>query len=827
MGAGMASPLPSRTARDPDAAVLALGLAVLAAVIVVDVLLADEITLTPWVLVAPLFIATRGSERETSVIAAIAFVASIVLGSVNDTFGQSIHVMHVALVAAGGMLALLTARVRRGLDAERRRTSQLLDRERAERLRQEFASRASGLLESPLDARSMLAQIAGMAVPDMADLCIVDLLEPDGSLKGVVTSAADPSDAAALRDQRLRSPLDPAGEHPVAIAARTGKPQLLPEMPEDDLHRFSRNEEHLDLMLRLRYRSAIVVPLSARGRTLGVLSLLRFAGEVSYDEQDFAIARDLARRAALAMDNARLFSELRRTESQLEAILTNLSEAVTVQDGSGELVFANQAAADIMGSDTPEQLLATPVAEIGARFWQFDETGEPFSPDRFPGRLALKGERPEPVVMRQVDRATHAERWVRLAATPIVDGGDTTLSVTVTEDITDVIHAERTQRFLASASKLLASSLDVASTIDKVAWAVVPEVADWCLVHLLDERGKLREVAAANMDSAFPPDESAASRSLNVIRTGESELSDDGSALTAPLVAGGRTIGTITLLTTGEGRRLGTLEARLAEELGRRAGVAIGNAQVHEARSHIASTLQRSLLPPRLPVILGLTTAARFRAAGMSADVGGDFYDVFPAASGWMVAIGDVTGKGPVAAAIASLARYTMRTAAMYEHRPEKVLERLNEALLADPERRQICTAVCAHLLPGEGVTRMRVACAGHPAPFVLRPGESPLATGDPGALLGAFEGVRWTSAEVELREGDALVLYTDGVTDTTRGDGERFGHDRLAAVLAGCRDLAPDEVAGRVDAALLAFEEGEQRDDIALLVLRSTGVSR
>ena len=247
-----------------------------------------------------------------------------------------------------------------------------------------------------------------MAVPDMADLCIVDLLEPDGSLKGVATSATDPSDAAELRDQRLRSPLDPAGQHPVAIAARTGKPQLLPEMPEEDLRRFSRNEEHLELMLRLRYRSAIVVPLSARGRTLGVLSLLRFAGELAYDEQDFAIARDLARRAALAMDNARLFSELRRTESQLEAILTNLSEAVTVQDGSGELVFANQAAADIMGSATPEELLATPVAEIGARFRQFDEQGEPFSPDRFPGRLALRGERPEPVVMRQVDRVTHA-----------------------------------------------------------------------------------------------------------------------------------------------------------------------------------------------------------------------------------------------------------------------------------------------------------------------------------------------------------------------------------------------------------------------------------
>jgi serine phosphatase RsbU (regulator of sigma subunit) len=434
--------------------------------------------------------------------------------------------------------------------------------------------------------------------------------------------------------------------------------------------------------------------------------------------------------------------------------------------------------------------------------------------------------------------------------------------VTVTEDITDVIHAERTNRFLASASKMLGSSLDVASTIDKVAWAIVPEVADWCAVHMLDERGTLREVAAAHMDpsklelarrlqASYPPARDAPAGPWVVLRSGESQLfaevTDDDlsqmasdeeqlallralgirSALVAPLAAGGNTVGTITLVTTGEGRRLGALDVRLTEELGRRAGVAIENARVHEARSHIASTLQRSLLPPRLPVIPGLTTAARFRAAGVSGDVGGDFYDIFPAASGWMVAIGDVTGKGPVAAAITSLARYTMRTAAMYEHLPEKVLERLNDALLADPERRQICTAVCAHLSPQEGVARMRIACAGHAAPFVLRAGDPPIEAGHPGSLLGAFDGVEWASSEVELREGDTLVLYTDGVTDTTRGDGRRFGHDRLAAVLADCRDLAPDEVASRVDAALLAFEEGQQRNDIALLVLRATGISR
>jgi serine phosphatase RsbU (regulator of sigma subunit) len=299
------------------------------------------------------------------------------------------------------------------------------------------------------------------------------------------------------------------------------------------------------------------------------------------------------------------------------------------------------------------------------------------------------------------------------------------------------------------------------------------------------------------------------------------------SALVAPLVSGGEPIGTMTLVAAGPRRRLGPADVRLAEELGRRAGVAIENARVHETRSHIATTLQRSLLPPRMPAVPGLTTAARFRAAGGSAEVGGDFYDLFPAADGWMVVIGDVTGKGPEAAAITSLARYTLRTAALYEPTPERALQRLNDVLLGEPERRQLCTAVCAHLTTQGGTVRLRLACAGHPPPYVVRAGGGAEPAGHPGTLLGAFAEVDWQADAVELAPGDALVLYTDGVTDTTRGSGERFGQERLAELLSGCAGLAPEGVAQRIDAVLLDFQEGPQRDDLAVLVLRADAVSR
>src|SRR3954451_1436166 len=256
---------------------------------------------------------------------------------------------------------------------------------------------------------------------------------------------------------------------------------------------------------------------------------------------------------------------------------------------------------------------------------------------------------------------------------------------------------------------------------------------------------------AALADSLFartPPGES----SLADVELDDISPDHVASVAVVPLVfPGDEARGAIALVSARRGLRLSVADLALMEEIGRRAGVAIANARVHEARSHIATTLQRSLLPPRLPEVPGLTFAARFRAAGLSTEVGGDFYDMFPAADGWMVVIGDVTGKGPVAAAITSLARYTLRTAAMYEHAPERVLERLNGALLADGELRQLCTAICAHLAPHDVRIRFRFDCAGHPPPYSQRSGGFRPPAGRPGSLLGAFEEVAWDDEELDL----------------------------------------------------------------------------
>ena len=567
---------------------------------------------------------------------------------------------------------------------------------------------------------------------------------------------------------------------------------------------------------------------------------MRFGSKPPYTDSDAGLAGEVGRRAALALDNARLFAELRRTEGQMEAVLGNLAAAVTVQAPDGGLVYVNQAAAELMGCSSPDEALATPLAQLLSAFVILDEDGRPFDLRNLPGRDALAGREPRPVITHTIVKATGEERWMLTKATPVRDEhGEVVLAVNIIEDVTDARLVERQQRFLSAASMLVSSSLDIDVTLDKVAGAAVPELADWCYVDVPDERGVVRRAALGaaeaergaldRMRDAVSMDADDPDSPAHVLRTGRAVLIGDfddaaahawargdgeraaalratgtRSTMVVPITAGDRVLGIVTLGTSHTARRLGETDLALAEELGRRAGVAVENARLHAARSQIATTLQRSLLPPRLPVVPGLTIAARFRAAGETNVVGGDFYDLFPVGDAWMVVVGDVTGKGPGAAAITSLARYTMRTAAMYERSPGAVLARLNAALGADSERHHLCTAVCARIEPAEdGTLLVTVARGGHPPPFLVTAAGGAESVGIPGPLLGAFDTGVWEERHLVLGAGDAIVFYTDGVTDTRGEDGELFGEDRLTELLHRTAALDADEMASRIDKAL------------------------
>ncbi|MFI5978915.1 PP2C family protein-serine/threonine phosphatase [Streptomyces sp. NPDC051452] len=250
------------------------------------------------------------------------------------------------------------------------------------------------------------------------------------------------------------------------------------------------------------------------------------------------------------------------------------------------------------------------------------------------------------------------------------------------------------------------------------------------------------------------------------------------------------------------------------------------------AIASFASTLQRTLLPPALPTVPGLELACHYHTASVH-EVGGDFYDVFPLPAGrWGLFLGDVCGKGAEAATITSLARYTLRASAQHTDDPVVVLEALNSALLADVwAGSRFCTAFFATLTPdAAGGFTVMLATGGHPPAYHLSPAppEAGPATRTRveavrpkgGMLIGAFPGARFASTTLHLAPGQALLLYTDGLTEAHTSTGTMLGDEGLTAFLTarpsscGAAQLVQDTV-GLLD----ALPEGAS-DDVALLAL-------
>jgi PAS domain S-box-containing protein len=550
-----------------------------------------------------------------------------------------------------------------------------------------------------------------------------------------------------------------------------------------------------------------------------------------------------------------------RARDDLEAILGGVADSVTAQTAEGKLVYANQAAADLLGYASSEELLAAPMAELIGRYEMLDEKGEPLELARLPGRQALAGEQPEPITVRY-RRAGDAEvRWSRVKATPVRDEeGRVRMAINVIEDITEIKRAEEGQRFLAEASRTLAGSLDYASTLAAVAQSAVPGIADWCAVDVAVE-GTLDRVAVAHVDpervalaqelqSRHPPDESAGGI-YEVLRNGEPllipEVTDEmivaaarddehlrmlhdleiRSAMVVPMALRDRVLGAITFVSSETGRRFDQHDLALAQDLGLRAAAAVENARLYEIAQATARTLQASLLPPHLPDVPGIELGSAYRPAGEGYEVGGDFYDVFSVAEDqWYAVIGDVCGKGAAAAAVTALARYTIRATAVRRRAPSAILRWLNDAMLSqDDGSGRFCTIACAHLDLSGPAPLVTVACGGHPAPVVRRADGGVAEIGTAGTLLGLFDEPDLYDESTELGEDDVLVLYTDGLTEAGAPERVWAPEDLEAAVSATGPDGAQETVNALLERALGDLRL-PPRDDVAVLALRASRTS-
>ncbi|MFI1942193.1 SpoIIE family protein phosphatase [Streptomyces purpureus] len=418
--------------------------------------------------------------------------------------------------------------------------------------------------------------------------------------------------------------------------------------------------------------------------------------------------------------------------------------------------------------------------------------------------------------------------------------------------------------FLVEASDLLAGTLDRDQTLALMAQMTVPTLATWCAVYTIADQSSEPYLSyvlhededridglKALLSRIDPPDPvptpgarvwpaPADAAHQAALRVSKRELgltstplsSGIGSTLATasavggetvvlPLVARNRVIGMLTLGKPSDDHfRQEILE--LAEDLSRRAALALDNARLYSERMAISQSLQRSLLPPGLPQIPGVEVEVIYRAAGEGNEVGGDFYDLFPIRDGaYGFAIGDVCGTGPEAAAVTGLARHALRLLAREGFGGPAVLERLNAAILDEGARSRFLTLLYGEMWPQEhGSAILKVVCAGHPLPLRLRQDGTVSPAAEPQPLLGVMDDLELYEQTITLDPGDVLLCVTDGVTERREGT-RMLGDDGLIDVLTTCTGLTAGAVAARVLRAVERFAAEPASDDMAILAMR------
>jgi PAS domain S-box-containing protein len=550
--------------------------------------------------------------------------------------------------------------------------------------RQDLLVRAGEVLDSALGVDERLDRFARLLVPELADFVKIELLEGNEGRRPVAIAHQDPEREALMRAWRERGTLAASERVGMGTTFATGEAKLTPDIAPEAVVRSAREttgEEGAELMREIGPRSQIVVPLRARGRVLGALSLTMAESGRHYDEDDLDLARDLGLRAGLAVDNARLYEEAQ-------------------------------------ASAAAEQRRAAQLDALAA-----------------------------------ASLAIHRTRRV-----------------------------ERRLELIAERARELVGTRFAVATV---------------------RPGRADETRA---------------------RSG-AEGEHDGR-LSAPLIArDGSELGSIEVAGKVDGAFVPS-DGLLLEDLARIASLAIENARLEERERHIARTLQDSLLPRRLPQIEGLEVGARYLAGGEGTAVGGDLYDLFAVEDEWALVVGDVCGKGAEAAALTAMVRYTLRAESVHHGSPCEVLSLLNDAIIRQLGDGRFCTVLHGRATVGPEGVRLVLASAGHPPPLVLRASGEVETVACGGPLLGVMAAVVHPDVIVTLGPGDALVCFTDGVTEGRSASG-MFGDARLEQLLARSAALDASALVDRVVDAAVAFQGGRSQDDVAVLALRVPSVER
>lgn len=817
---------------------LALGLATLAVAVGVDVALVDDSpALVGSYVAAPLVAAFLAGPAVVVLVGALALGAAAASPLWDSTSTDGEQLVRIGVIVFGTAVAVAGAWVR-AYTAGRSERLELLDA-------------VGAVADGSVPLAETLNRVTEVIVPVVGDLCMVDAVH-DGHVSRIAVRAHGHRDAREIEARvRARRPSIPSWLVNVERPWRH-IPRWMPRYKDEELKRMSQSPDDLAFLRSLGLRSSIVAPIRARDRNLGTLTLITAWSGRRFTAEDVRFAEILASRIGLALDNAGLFSDLESVERRMDTVMSILDEAVVIHGAGGELLFANPAAARMLGYETSEQAISTPTARIRERFAIRDEDGREVPADALVGRRALTGATGSQV-LRVIELETGRERWTRTKARAIEGPeGDVLYSVTAIEDVTEVKRAEFTSRLLARTGELLSHSANYRRTLEGIPPLMVPEFADWCAVELPRGGDEFERVAMAHREpeklsiarelrQRYPLRIYAGARIGEVMASGEArviEVTDDwlreaaadeehlrilrgleiGSLLIAPMFAGGAQVGALTFVNHRDARVFDAEDRVIATEVARRAALAIENARIADERARVAEALQRELLPPTLPRMRGWELATMYEPAGEINEVGGDFYEVFAVPGGWAVVLGDVSGRGAAAAALTAEARHTIRTAGAISADPRAGLHLLDENLRGRDDA-ALCSVAMLVLPETDALeAEVYVYLAGHPHPLILHDGTA-REVGEPGPLLGVAENPTWEAVPVHIEPGDQLVLFTDGVIEARRTGGERFGTERLRTGVAGSD--SPERTVDRVRAELLAFGAEGRDDDAAVVAIR------
>ena len=534
----------------------------------------------------------------------------------------------------------------------------------------------------------------------------------------------------------------------------------------------------------------------------------------------------------------------------LDVLFFHAAEAVTIQDQSGGLVYANDQAARALGATTGKKLVDRRAETFLTPFDLVDIEGRPVDPEELPGRRVLRGESVAEQVVGYRHRETGEIRWSRVRSSPIKDDeGNTIWVLNFFSDITEDVVRERESELLARVRDALSATLEVEELLVGFARVIVPRLASWGAVHLIDDDGFLTPVATVQPGSTtdqivtehrarirIPVD--AVGLQPRVVRSGLTEMVRFGSGsspgeelpiladairrfelshvVCAPLKAGERVVGTFTLGRRAQDDPFTVSERRWVDAVSERAGTALANALLYAHERETAEVLQRGLVPTELPAVEGFQVASRYQPQAQFSGVGGDFYDLIPIDEKLcVVAVGDIEGKGIPAAAAVGVARHTFRATVALDPDPRTVIKRMNEVLRTE-EPSRMCTLAYVRLQPsGSGGFSVGVSLAGHPPPMVIRVDGTVEEMGSPFPPLGFLTDLDPHERRTQVDPGDTILLYTDGFALDNQAPPES-----LAPLLEGAQDEDLESLLDRLMARLRA-EQPNPRDDVVLLALR------